>query len=589
MSLGKITRVNTENASQLVLGIEGGGTKTEWLLVADGKVVGEGRLPGANLRLISDSALGAMFRELSHEAARVGVFLAGCATQQDAQRLAGIVRGVWPHAATRVGSDRDSGFATAFGDGDGVLVIAGTGSAVTGRKAGQIEKAAGWGQVLGDIGGGYTLAVGALRGTLFHYDISGEVTELGHQILRTLGLSRLHELAEWVMSADKMSVAQLAPVVFSAARAGDASMLRTLQDAAKALARYTAAVAARLPMDAPSVALMGGLFAHHAEYGGMFCDYLSELLPHAVVKPCFESGAVGAVRLASKGAVDSDERGRVLFETASYDVLSATTEQPNPRSEQLSTMTPEEIVALFIEEEPLVIEALDGARENLTRGVQLITEVLRGGGRLFYVGAGTSGRLGVLDASEIPPTFGAPPEMVQGIMAGGFRALHTSVEGAEDSPEAGALALLERGVRAGDAVCGITASGRTPFVLGALGKARDLAAQTLLITCNPNRPVTFVPDVAIDLATGPELLTGSTRLKAGTATKLALNILSTGAMIGLGHVSGNRMVDVRASNAKLRTRAAHIVAESLGCSNDEAQAKLRAADWNIRRAVEVCD
>ena len=206
---------------------------------------------------------------------------------------------------------------------------------------------------------------------------------------------------------------------------------------------------------------------------------------------------------------------------------------------------------------------------------------------MFYIGAGTSGRLGVLDASEIPPTFGAPPELVQGIIAGGAPALHRAVEGAEDQPEVGAISVLERGLRAGDVVCGIAASGRTPFVLGALARARELGAGTILLTCNPARQrATPGWDVEIDLPTGPEILTGSTRLKAGTATKVALNILSTCAMIRLGKVRGNAMVDLNISNEKLRDRGARMVSTALGIGYEEAREKLERAGWNVRACLE---
>jgi N-acetylmuramic acid 6-phosphate etherase len=216
----------------------------------------------------------------------------------------------------------------------------------------------------------------------------------------------------------------------------------------------------------------------------------------------------------------------------------------------------------------------------------LVSETLRAGGRLFYVGAGTSGRLGVLDASEIPPTFGAPPELVQGIIAGGATALRRAVEGAEDQPEAGEHAVIERGVRAGDVVCGIAASGRTPFVLGALARARFLGARTIFLTCNPVRRESAEPwDVEIDLPTGPELVTGSTRLKAGTATKLVLNIFSTCAMIRLGRVRGNAMVDVSISNEKLRDRGTRLVSATLGIPYEAARAELERAGWNVRKCV----
>jgi N-acetylmuramic acid 6-phosphate etherase len=264
----------------------------------------------------------------------------------------------------------------------------------------------------------------------------------------------------------------------------------------------------------------------------------------------------------------------------------ALTEQRNPRSENLEKLSARELVELFVDEESFVQEALRRETESLARAIEMVTKSLRNGGRLFYVGAGTSGRLGVLDASEIPPTFGASPQMVQGIIAGGVSALSRSVEGAEDDRGSGALAVEERGVTGKDVICGLTASGRAPFVLGALVEAKKRGAQTILLTCNPARDRSVgCCDLEIDLPTGPELLTGSTRLKAGTATKIALNIISTGAMIALGKVRGNLMIDVNASNTKLRDRAVRLVAELAKCDPAQAAERLEAHGWNVRAAL----
>lgn len=583
-----------------VLGIEGGGTKTEWALLSGGggRVLSRGSLRAANLRLIPDEALERMFSVLPRDAARVGVFLAGCANAADRARLRRLAEEAWPGARIAVGSDRDSGFATAFGDRDGITVIAGTGSAVTGRRDGRVEKAGGWGQLLGDKGGGYNLAVQALRLVLSNYDIGHRVDALGGRILRTLCLNKLDELVSWAAEADKMAVARLAPVVFDAAREGQPEMLATVQAGAHILAQFTQAVAARLGFtdaNPPEVKLLGGLFNNHPEYENLFRDYLSEILPNARVSLCAESGALGAAWLASRDL--EEPRCREVSEAAAGEPLdaaelaAAATEQRNPASEHLDKLPTGELVSLFIREENRVAEALEAARGAITEAVELTGAALKSGGRLFYIGAGTSGRLGVLDASEIPPTFSAPPELVQGIIAGGVRALHSAAEGAEDQPEAGALAVLERGARAGDVVCGIAASGRTPFVLGGLARAREIGAKTILLTCNPARARRDgrAWDVEIDLPTGPELVTGSTRLKAGTATKVTLNILSTCAMIALGKVRGNLMIDLRASNAKLRDRAVRLVRHVRGCSAEEARALLAEKNWSVRSALDAAE
>jgi len=279
-------------------------------------------------------------------------------------------------------------------------------------------------------------------------------------------------------------------------------------------------------------------------------------------------------------------------------LAAALTEQRNPRSENLEKLSARALVELFVEEEKFIQDALRGAIVDLARAIEIVTESLRNGGRLFYVGAGSSGRIGVLDASEIPPTFGASPDLVQGIIAGGATALHRSVEGAEDEEGAGALAIDQRGVKAVDVVVGITASSRTPFVIGAVARAKSLSAKTILLTCNPvvavvvdRGPASATPDtvdvdLAINLAVGPEILTGSTRLKAGTATKAALNIISTGAMVALGKVRGNLMIDLHTTSTKLRDRAVRVVAALAQCDYNSARNLLEANAWNLRSVVD---
>jgi N-acetylmuramic acid 6-phosphate etherase len=308
-------------------------------------------------------------------------------------------------------------------------------------------------------------------------------------------------------------------------------------------------------------------------------------LPGTDVELAQRTPEIGAAWLASR----SRQRDELICSDDGRSepmLASAATEQRNPRSNRLDQLDSRELVELFAEEERFVQEALRHRVTELAAAVDLVAGALRNAGRLFYVGAGTSGRLGVLDASEIPPTFGASPELVQGIIAGGASALHRSVEGAEDDAAAGALAIEERRVAALDVVCGITASGRTPFVLGALARAKAIGASTILLTSNPAAERASAASLQINLPTGPELIAGSTRLKAGTATKVALNIISSGAMIALGKVRGNLMIDVTASNTKLRDRAARIVAELANCSYDEALTRLAAADWNVRAATK---
>jgi N-acetylmuramic acid 6-phosphate etherase len=267
-------------------------------------------------------------------------------------------------------------------------------------------------------------------------------------------------------------------------------------------------------------------------------------------------------------------------------MVAALTERRNPKTAEIDLASPLEIVDLINAEDRIVAEAVARQREPIAEALATAAEVLRSGGRLFYVGAGTSGRLGVLDASEIPPTFGASPDLVQGIIAGGNAALTRSQEGVEDRPESARDDLDSAGVRGSDFVIGIAASGTTPYVRAALAHARTLGARTAIVACSPPPDDSLaVVDIAIVVLTGPEAVTGSTRMKAGTATKLVLNTISTGAMIRLGKTYGNLMVDLQASNAKLRDRAERIVREVCGVTGAAARDLLLAADGSVKVAI----
>ncbi|MFB2645001.1 N-acetylmuramic acid 6-phosphate etherase [Raphidiopsis sp. BLCC-F218] len=256
------------------------------------------------------------------------------------------------------------------------------------------------------------------------------------------------------------------------------------------------------------------------------------------------------------------------------------TEQINPHSLNLDQLNALELVELFNSEDQKALSAIAGAKMELAAAIEQIAAKLHQGGRLFYIGAGTSGRLGVLDAAECPPTFCTPPDLVQGIIAGGAGALLRSSEGLEDLAEDGENAIIQHQVNSLDVVVGITAGGTTPYVHGALHGARQRGALTIFIACVPAQQVAVEADVDIRLLTGPEILAGSTRLKAGTATKLALNILSTGVMVKLGKVYGNRMVDVAVTNQKLHDRALRILRDLTDLSREAAETLLeRSGKW----------
>lgn len=276
---------------------------------------------------------------------------------------------------------------------------------------------------------------------------------------------------------------------------------------------------------------------------------------------------------------------RQKTEVDSSFMATLTTEQRNPKSMEVDALSVREILELINNEDKLVAEAVNKEIVNIELAVNYVVEALREGGRLIYAGAGTSGRLGILDATEIPPTFSADPNMVQGIIAGGMDALVRSIEGAEDYPDNGKKDIMEKNVTDKDVVFGIATSGRTPYVLGALEKSKELGAKTIFLSCNKVDENSIYADLIISPIVGPEVVTGSTRMKAGTATKLVLNMVTTTAMIKLGKVYGNLMVDLKAVNNKLVDRACRILNTVTGIELDAAKKLLTEAENNLKVAI----
>lgn len=261
------------------------------------------------------------------------------------------------------------------------------------------------------------------------------------------------------------------------------------------------------------------------------------------------------------------------------------TEQENPRTQQIASLATADIVRLMNDEDAGVPQAVRDVLANIAQAVDGIVGRMQNGGRLFYIGTGTSGRLGVLDASECPPTFGVSPDLVQAVIAGGYDACYRAVEASEDDGDAGAQDLEARGFRKSDVLVGIAASGRTPYTIGAIKYARGLSALTIAITCVPESAITKAAEISIVPIVGPEVIAGSTRLKAGTAQKLILNMLSTATMIKLGYVTGNRMTNVQTRNVKLRARAIRILQAEAGLNETEAQRALDEADGRLPLAM----
>ncbi len=546
----------------------------------------------ANLRLISDAQLRFQLRSLAEQLpspAAVAIGLAGASTESDRARIRAAAAKVWPGTPCLATNDLETALAAAATSSAKpprvrVLVLSGTGSCCYGRAAdGRTAKAGGWGHLLGDRGSAYEIALNALKRVLCAFDRSGAWPQLGQRLLRVLLLNEPDQLTVWIQSASKTDIADLAVEVFAAWKNHDKMAAEILAEAAERLAADAVACARRLARKAEAVQFVfaGGTLLKQPHFAQWTGRAVRRLWPRARIVSLRREGAWGAVALA-KQMLESPDLQR------SSPASLSPTEQRNPRSMKLDRMPLDKAIRLMLSEEAKVPPAILAERRKIERALRLIVRAFKRGGRLFYVGAGTSGRLGVLDASECPPTFGTPPDQVQGIIAGGQRALWQAIEGAEDDGEAGAEAIRFRAVGARDVVVGIAASGRTPFVWGALRQAKRSGAATVLLCFNPTMAIARAnrPTVVIAPAIGPEVLTGSTRLKAGTATKIILNLFTTLAMVRLGKVTGNLMVDVHPSNTKLRLRAVRMVQTLTGVKAEAAEQALVRSGWIVKKACQ---
>ncbi len=596
----------------VLLGIECGGTRTV-AIAADAAMRPIARIEAgpANLRLLTDEQLAERFRGLRAQLPwpdAIGVGMAGARDAADRARVGAAVEAVWPGIPHRIDHDLESALAAAELDEKGdrpaarVVVLSGTGSCCYGKNAaGMTAKVGGWGHLLGDRGSAHDIAFRALRAAVRSFDHGQVWCRFGQRALRTIGAATPDALIAWLQSASKTEVAALAPEVFSAAAEGDRVARTVLSETSGILADDALACAGRLAGKRSAVAfvLTGSVLLRQPRFAGEVAKRIRAARPGSTVAPMAKESAWGAVAMAlaahrqgmATAATPRPSPGPTDAAQARPEIPSSRamspTERRNPRSMKLDRMPLSGALELMWSEEETVPAALRTQRKPVERLVRHVADAFAAGGRLFYVGAGTSGRLGVLDASECPPTFRTSPEQVQGIMAGGVKALHSAVEGAEDDLAAGAEAVRFRGVDEHDVVLGIAASGRTPFVWGALAEAKRRGARTALLCFNPH--LVFArghrPDVVIAPDLGPEVLTGSTRLKAGTATKLVLNAVTTLAMVRSGKVVGNLMVDLNPSNVKLRDRAVRIVSELTGADPATAKESLERHRWIVAEAA----
>ncbi len=589
---------------KILLGIECGGTRTVALAVGSHlRVVSRLELGPCNLRLIDDTRLEAHFRDVANGVpgpSAIGIGMAGVRDGRDCDRVRAVVERLWPGTPSRIDHDLESAISTPDLDPGSceesrVVILSGTGSCCFGRTAGgRTVKVGGWGHLLGDRGSAYDVAFRALRATAHEFDHTGGLGLLGKRILRRLGLTEPNDLIEWLAKAGKGDVAALAPLVFETSTSGDRTAARVVSETVEILAADALACARRLRSASRPVRFLvaGSVLLKQPGLVQRLRRRIRAVLPAARVEPLARDSVWGAVVMA-RAALSQPELPQAQanpkslkarsMPVAPVSLQTSPTECRNSRSTHLDRLSVTAAIGLMLNEDSRIPDSIRPHSRVLARLIRETASALQKGGRLFYVGAGTSGRLGVLDASECPPTFGTPRDWVQGIMAGGLLALHSSVEGAEDHPDQGIAAVVDRAVGPDDVVLGIAASGRTPFVWGALAEARKRGATTALLCFNPHLDfkTAWRPHHVLAIDAGPEVLTGSTRLKAGTATKLVLNILTTLVMVQLGKVVGNLMVDLKPSNEKLRDRACRIVSELTPLDTERARVELERSGWNV--------
>ena len=584
------------------MGIEGGGTRTVAIVLNEpGNILRRAEFGPGNARLLSDKDLRALFQRIAgfcRTPVGIGAGLAGVRNEADHHRVSKAIQSAWGNVPALVTHDLAVALAAADDVSDAaakVLVLSGTGSCCYGISGGRTAKVGGWGHLLGDVASGYAIAHTALREVVYEFDRQQKWGPLGKRFLETLLLNEPNDLIGWIQNATKSEVAALSRCVFETG--ADPISLTVIQKAAESLARDALLCADRLAPKGKTVSfvLAGGVLQKQPSIARKVAGLIRKASPSSQITVLDKEGAYGAGQMARKATLERTAilRSQTGIKSPAGDYYipefvpgNSPTEQRNPKSMRFHNLSTKKMVEVMLNAEAKVLPALLRERAGIVRAVDMAAETLKQGGRIFYVGAGTSGRLGVLDASECPPTFRASPEMIQGIIAGGQRALWQAVEGAEDDPDAGANALRFRKLRPRDLVIGIAASGRTPFVWGALGSAKEIGAKTILLCFNPSLEIEkpHRPDLVIAPDLGPEILTGSTRLKSGTATKLVLNLISTIAMVRLGKVISNLMVDLNPSNVKLRERAVRIVQELTGCSAERARAALEKRGWIIKDA-----
>ncbi len=572
-------------SSRLIAAVDLGKTNCRVRLVRDGDPIGTVAVPGT--RGLADpggadaarAAIAAGLAELDPPG-DVDVLVVGAAGREAAgagleRRLSGLA-----HELV-LASDSVTSHVGAFSGGAGAMVAIGTGAVGLGVGSEGLVQVDGRGYWLGDDGGGSWIGRLALRHVLDSVAGQGFPTSLVAAAEARYG--DLARLPGTLTAGDQVATttAAFARDVVAAAEAGDRTALQVLDAAGAALARTLEQAAALSGTD--RVTAVGGLAGVP-----LLLDRLRRRLPDDLTwtEPAGTS-LDGAVLLAERTDLPHEPHvSRTTSGARSADSLDdLATEQVRRDLDDLDQRSPEQLVDVLLAAEATVPAAVAAARDEIAAAVALAEKAVLAGGRILYVGAGTPGRLAAQEAAEIPPTYGTDPERVVAVLAGGGPAGAKAVEGAEDREDLGRSDLEALAPGPDDLVVGIAASGRTPYVLAALQTARQQGAPTVAVVNNPGTAIAGVADVAIELLTGPEVLAGSTRMKAGTAQKVVLNVLSTGAMVRTGKSYGAWMVDLRAANDKLRRRAQRILTEATGVSDEEALAALEAAGWRTKTAL----
>jgi N-acetylmuramic acid 6-phosphate etherase len=582
-----------------VIGVDGGASKTAAVVLdQDGEVLGRGHSDQpSNIHLVGlDGIRSALSAAMAKAAADADVklsevaaatwALAGADRPKERRRIEHLATEIMPGTLVRVEHDAVAALVGGLGSRQGIVLIAGTGTIVYGEnQAGEKARAGGWGHLL-DRGSAYDLSRRALRAVVRASDARDLPTRLTQRVLQYLDLVSVTDIVSWAYAPQRTiaDVAQLAPLVLAEAESRDLAATEILASGAEALAEAVDEVATRLKyQNRPfPLVLAGSLLIKSGLYRAVVVQAIQTRVPHARPVDPLADAATGAAWLALETIGSPLAQHAQALASGTWLRMS---EEPNVLSRDLDLRTTLELVGLMHVADQRAVMAVRPTLPAIAEVVDNVAARMRSGGRLIYVGAGTSGRLGILDASECPPTFNVDPRQVVGVIAGGPAATTTSVEGAEDEEEAGVAVLAQLDVGPQDSVVGITASGRTPYVMGALSAARRRGALSVALVCNLPAPLTRHADHVIAPLVGPEILAGSTRLKAGTAQKLVLNILSTAVMVRLDKTYGNLMVDVQQSNVKLHNRAQRIVAQACDIGTDEAGAVLENCGGDVKVAI----